>query len=91
MTINEQIRDAVYTFDNAHDLCDRLRDICDTNNDQCPAKTLLHSIRHLSITNVNISTIKVLEDRSGTFKVITDSSKALINESCTIHNLTLTF
>ena len=91
MTINEQIRDVVYTSNNAHVLCDRLRDICDTNNNQCPAKTLLHGIRHLSITKVNISSIKVLEDRSGTFKVITDSSKALINESSTIHTLTLTF
>lgn len=92
MTIKEKIRDAVYTSNNAHVLCDRLRDICDTNNNQCPAKTLLHSIRHLSITKVNINNIKVLEDDAGTFKVIsTDSNKALINEGCTIHTLTLTF
>lgn len=92
MTINEQIRDSVYTSNNAHVLCDRLRDICDTNNDQCPAKILLHNIRHASITKENLNHIKVLEDDDGTFKVIsTDSNKALINEGCTIHTLTLTF
>lgn len=92
MTINEQIRDAVYTSNNIHVLCDRLKDICDTNNDLCPAKILLHNIRHLSITKTNINHINILEDSKGSFKIIrSDSNKELINEGYRIHTLTLTF
>tara|TARA_Y100001958_G_C21118977_1_gene463661 strand:+ start:210 stop:488 length:279 start_codon:yes stop_codon:yes gene_type:complete len=92
MTVKEQIRAALCCSNNIHALCDRLRNICDTNNDQCPAKKLLHSIRHLTITKVNILDVNILETSDGTFNLINSNTKKELNkQGIFVHTIPLNF
>ena len=92
MTIKEQISAALYSSNNTYVLCNKLIDLCDTNNDQCPAKKLLYSIRHLTITKVNILDINILETPNGTFNLInSNTKKELIKKGILVHTIPLNF
>jgi hypothetical protein len=89
MTINKQIRDAVHTSNNTHTLCNKLFDMSDPDNDKCPAKDLLLSIRHYTlISNENVDKIDFLYNKLGDVKVINPNLKeSLLNEEHTIISL----
>ena len=92
MTIKEQISAALYYSNNTHTLCNKLRDICDTNNNLCPAKKLLHSIRHLTITKVNILDINILETAEGTFNLVnSNTKKELTKDGIFVHTIPINF